>query len=283
MQNNKFFDIITSGTLKRGRGKVFMAEKNIKAQKIWQITGFIFCILAFLCLLYFIFLKSIQVNGFDKFWIIAAFILAGLGLVFIFAKGGLSRLPKWLLFLVEGIVAVGCIIFIVLEAVIISFSSQPKQEADSMIILGAKVNGTRPSLSLKARLDVAAEYLNENKNCYVVVSGGKGADEGISEAQCMYEYLLTKGISPERITLEDKSTSTKENLVYSARKLDVKNTKIIIVTNDFHVFRSVQLAKRQGYNEVYGLPAKSPWYLIPTNYTREFMAICKDYLYGNLR
>lgn len=249
--------------------------------KFQKVTGYIFTLLAVMCVAYFIFLRCIQANGFDKFWIAAAFIFAGLGFVLIYSKGGFSRLPKWLLILVEGVVAIGCILFIIVEAFIVIWSGKPCSDADCMVILGAKVTGGRPSLSLKARLDAAAVYLKNNPACSVIVSGGKGADEEISEAQCMYEYLLSSGIEPQRIILEEESTSTVENLNFSAKLCDVKNTRVVIVTNDFHIFRSLQLAQKLGYTDVCGLAAKSPWYLIPTNYTREFLAVCKDFIFGN--
>lgn len=256
-------------------------HKRIKGSRIF---GALFCIAGLLCLIYFIWLMLLlgASTTFNYFWLLMALVFAGLGLVLVFAKGALGRLPRWLLFLIEGIVAVGCFIFILVEVIIISRGSRTAGEADYVIILGAKVNGTNPSLSLKARLDTAVVYLNQYPDAQVIVSGGQGADEGISEAECMYNYLVAAGIAKERIVQENRSTSTMENLDFSAKLFDIRKNSVVIITNDFHVFRSVQIAKKMGYVQVSGQAAPSLWYLVPTNYAREFLAVVKDYLMGNM-
>lgn len=256
-------------------------HKRIKCSRFF---GALFCFTGLLCLIYFIWLmhRLGASTTFNYFWLLAALFFAGLGLVLVFAKGALSRLPRWLLFVVEGIAAVGCLVFILVEAVIISWGSSAAEEADYVIVLGAKVNGTVPSLSLKARLDTAVDYLNRYPDALVIVSGGQGADEAISEAECMYNYLTAAGISEERIIQENRSTSTVENLEYSAQFFDIRENSVVIITNDFHVFRSVQIARKLGYLQVLGQAAPSLWYLIPTNYAREFLAVMKDFLIGNM-
>lgn len=259
-------------------------NNNKKHHDLWKISGILLVVPGILCFLYFLFLISILglSTQFNYFWLIAALVFLGMGFTFIFSKGGLSRLPKWLLFLMEGIVAVGCAIFIIVEAVIILWGNQTAGKADYVIVLGAKVNGTYPSLSLKARLDTAVEYLMKYPDSRVIVSGGKGPDEGISEAECMYNYLVSRQIEPERIIMENQSTNTKENLEFSGEYLDMKKDSVVLITSDFHVFRSVRIAKKMGYSMVSGQAAPSLWYLIPTNYAREFLAVVKDFLFGNI-
>lgn len=126
-----------------------------------------------------------------------------------------------------------------------------------------------------------AAILTENPDTLVVVSGGKGSNEPISEAQGMYEYLLTKGISPDRILLEDRSTNTKENLQFS-RPLIPQDATVGIVTNNFHVYRSTRLAAQQGYPQAYGLSAPSDTAMQANNMFREFFGVVKDLLYGNM-
>lgn len=258
--------------------------KGKKKVDLWKVFGIVFILAGIGCLVYFIFLTSIlgPTTQFNYFWLVLTFAFVGTGVLFIVAKGGLSRLPKWLLFLIEGIVAIGCTIFIIIEVIIIVWGNQTAGKADYVIVLGAKVNGTYPSLSLKARLDTAVEYLNNYPDSKVIVSGGQGPDEGISEAECMYNYLVDKGINPERIIMEDKSTNTKENLEFSKVFLDPDKDFVVLITNDFHVFRSVKIAEKMGYVHVDGQAAPSLWYLIPTNYAREFLAVVKDFLVGNI-
>lgn len=256
----------------------------MKKKRGFNIAGGLFCIAGILCLLYFIFLMARlgPSTSFNYFWLIMAFACGGMGLTLVFAKGVLGRLPKWLRFLIEGIVAIGCAFFIFVEAVIILWGNRSAGEADYVIILGAKVNGTAPSLILKARLDTAVTYLKQFPDAKVIVSGGQGADEGISEAECMYRYLVEAGIDEERIIQENRSTNTRENLEFSAEFLDKNQNSAVIITSDFHVFRSVQIAKKMGFASVSGQAAPSLWYLVPTNYTREFLAVVKDFLLGNI-
>ena len=97
----------------------------------------------------------------------------------------------------------------------------------------------------------------------------------------MYEYLLTKGIFPDRILLEDRSTNTKENLQFS-RPLIPQDATVGIVTNNFHVYRSTRLAAQQGYPPAYGLSAPSDTAMQANNMFREFFGVVKDLLYGNM-
>jgi uncharacterized SAM-binding protein YcdF (DUF218 family) len=195
--------------------------------------------------------------------------------------------PKWITIPVELLVGAGFLFFIVVEAFIIRGTNGELPEcADYLIVLGAKVNGTQPSLILKYRIQAAAEYLQAHPDTLVIASGGKGTDEGISEAECIYQGLVELGIAQERILIEDNSTNTSENLTYSAAIIrsrrdsgeaeDEISETVILTTTDFHVYRATKLAQRKGYLQVYGNPARSVWWLIPTNYTREFFAVLKD-------
>lgn len=126
---------------------------------------------------------------------------------------------------------------------------------DYLIVLGAQVKEKGPSAALKFRLDTAYDYLVENENTLCIVSGGQGANEPHSEAQGMYDYLVEKGIAKERIIMEDKSTDTSENIAFSSVFLDMEKDRVGIVTNNFHVFRGVHLAKHQGIRNVCGIAA----------------------------
>lgn len=225
---------------------------------------------------------------FNYFWLIVGLIFLGLALVLTFSKRGIDAFPKPALFAIQIMVCVCCFLFVLAEAMIIRQSMKmPKQEAEYLIVLGAKVNGNSPSLILKYRIDKAAEYLNAHKDVKAVVSGGKGNDEDISEARAMYNGLMERGIAKDRILMEERSTSTKENLDFSRELIasegyDIEKTRVLVVTTDFHVLRALRIAKKAGYQNVEGLAAKSVWYLIPTNYVREFLAVVKDKLVGNM-
>ncbi len=98
----------------------------------------------------------------------------------------------------------------------------------------------------------------------------------------MHDYLVGKGIPEERIIMEDKSTDTSENIAFSSQFLDMENDSVGIVTNNFHVFRGVHLAKHFGIKNVCGIAAPSNIYFQLNNMVREFFGIMKDLVYGNL-
>lgn len=152
---------------------------------------------------------------------------------------------------------------------------------DAVIVLGAGIRGERVSLLLALRLDKAVEYYRRNP-VPVIVSGGQGIQEDITEALAMERYLVERGVPQSAIIKEDKATSTYENLLHSKKILDGMLTvpcKTAVITNDFHIFRTASLAKGLGL-DVSHYHANTVWYSMPLNYTRECLAVCKMWLLG---
>ena len=165
------------------------------------------------------------------------------------------------------------------------------------IILGARVKGEKPAKSLMERIKAATEYLKENPEVKVIATGGKGKNEGIAEGVAIKRELLKNGFSEDRIILEDKSKNTVENFRFSLEKIrnsengKNKNSenngnrkiKVLIVTNDYHIFRSKNIARKVGFDnkdyEIYGLPAKTPLISIPQSYFREFLSNVNYFLF----
>jgi uncharacterized SAM-binding protein YcdF (DUF218 family) len=174
-----------------------------------------------------------------------------------------------------------------LEAQIVMTARQDMSiiSADAVIILGAGVNGTRPSLTLRSRLDAALEYLEQHPEVPVVLSGGQGSGEDITEAQCMYDYLTERGVEPERLLLEENSTSTAENFAFSrpllvAAGVDPEEDLVAFITNDFHIYRAGLLASREDYELAFGIPAELPWRYLELNYyIRESFALVKTLIF----
>ena len=173
------------------------------------------------------------------------------------------------------------------EVVVLNRSTQDLRAlpADAVIVLGAGVNGTEPSLSLETRLEAALEYLEYRPDIPVVLTGGQGYGEEISEAQCMYTWLTERGVDPERLLLEEQATSTAENFAFSRELLaqagvDVAEATVAVVTNDFHIARSELIASRQGYGQAYGVAAVLPWVHLEVNYClREAFALIKTFVF----
>ena len=189
-----------------------------------------------------------------------------------------SKLPHGLQRVITIIIVLGVLSFIIVEGCIISsYRAKGEPNLDYLIVLGAQVKEKGPSAALKFRLDTAYDYLVENENTLCIVSGGQGANEPHSEAQGMYDYLVEKGIAKERII-----TDTSENIAFSSVFLDMEKDRVGIVTNNFHVFRGVHLAKHQGIRNVCGIAAPSNIYFQLNNMVREFFGILKDLVCGNL-
>ena len=194
-----------------------------------------------------------------------------------------DRIPLVLRRIFGVVVLIGFMLFVIVEGFIISrFHDKGKENLDYIIVLGAQMKPAGPSAVLKFRLDAAYDYLTENENTFCIVSGGQGSNEPCSEAEGMYQYLTNRGIAPERLIMEDRSTDTSENIAYSMALIGRNDASVGIVTNNFHVFRGVRLAKAAGVQEVYGIAARSNVYFQLNNMVREFFGIMKDLVCGNL-
>ena len=177
-----------------------------------------------------------------------------------------------------GIVA-GLVLVIVMTVCIVrAVYVKPAQNATA-VVLGCRVYGERPSLILIERMDAALLYLNQNPDAVCIASGGQGQDEDISEAECIYRYLVEKGIDAARIYIEDASTSTRENLAFSYEIIqeNALPEEIAIVTNEFHEYRAGMIADRLGLS--YGaVSAKTAKWLLPTYYARELFGVLYEWL-----
>ena len=186
-----------------------------------------------------------------------------------------------------GCLTVGLAALLGLEVFIINRgrSDMTPLPADAVIVLGAGVNGTEPSLSLRTRLDKAVDYLERWPDIPAVLTGGTGYGEEISEAQCMYDYLTEYGVEADRLILEDRASNPAENFAFSWELLteagvDPAEGRVAVVTNDFHIARAELIAAREGYGDVAGIPAPLPWVHLEINYTlREAFAMVKTFLF----
>lgn len=242
-------------------------------------------VLGILCLIYFLMYAIFAdlTNIFTYFWLIIGMGLVLCKPVISFMESRQIAVPagvKWS----GGILMLACLlVFIITECVIIGYGSkEPEPKAEYVLVLGAQVKGSRPTYALQTRLDAAYEYAVENPESTIIVSGGKGPGEAVTEAEAMAKYLKEKGISEERIILEDKSTSTYENIEFSKKLMRSTDASVVLVTNDFHVYRGIGVAKKQGLTNVEGLGAPVKWYTIPNQYVREAFAVIKYKLCGQI-
>lgn len=156
-------------------------------------------------------------------------------------------------------------------------------EEDAIIVLGAAVHGNTPSLVLKDRLDVAVKYHLKNPDAIIIVSGGMGNGENISEAEAMEKYLITAGVRADIIIKEPLSTSTYENFKFSDKILKERfknGYTVAFITNEYHTYRAGLTARDAGYGLIAHLHSNTRLnYLIP-GVLRECMAVVKVWIFG---
>lgn len=178
--------------------------------------------------------------------------------------------------------AVFILTFLIVEGLILYHAHKTKDEnADVIIILGARLYGRTPSPALAHRLDRGYDYLIKHPETIAVVSGGIGRGEEITEAEAMKTYLMEKGIAEERILIEDKSFNTYENISFSIDVLEgqmpslqLEKMKFGIVTNSFHVFRGTLTAREKGL-DAFGIPSETPPTTLVKGYLTEYLSILK--------
>ena len=184
--------------------------------------------------------------------------------------------PKWLVNIYRICLAVGITAFVLVESqVVLSMNTKPQENLDYVIVLGAGIRGTTPTRPLRLRIQTAYDYMMNNHDTILIASGGQGSDEQISEAACIRNTLVEMGLDESRILIEDKSRDTIENIRNSYELIPDKGSEVGIVTNGFHIWRSVTIAQSEGYDHVSGVPAKT---LMPVGIhyvVREFFGYLK--------
>lgn len=153
------------------------------------------------------------------------------------------------------------------------------EDSDTVIVLGCQIKGDRPSKMLRQRLDKAYAYLTDNPDAVAVMSGGQGPDEIMPEAEVMYNYLVDKGMDPERLYIESRSHNTEQNMEYSSEiiKKEGLDTNVVVITQSFHQYRASVYAKEAGLN-AYALNCKTNPGTFPTYWLRELFAVVKMFL-----
>lgn len=230
--------------------------------------------LSILCILYGLLVRALGSGTlFFIVWL-------GLGVFFFLFALAVKRelwkqLPRALKISLLFLSCTGLICFCIVEGCVIhGFSQEGKSDLDYILVLGAQVYENGPSAVLRYRLDRAIQYLEENPDTICILSGGQGYNEPCAEAEGMANYMMQKGISEDRLILETESSTTKQNIANSMALIEPE-ASVGIITNDFHLFRALQIAKAQGWKPVYGIAAPSNKFYLPNNMLREFFAEIK--------
>lgn len=241
-------------------------------------------LLGILCLIYYAFVNiRFGYTTFSEFYLI-------LGLILIIYYISSRKIKEYFVLnklwnIMKIVFFIGMAVFILIEGAIIMYPKKNIDNSDYVVILGAGLRGDSITATLRDRLNATIDYVNKsNFDGKIVVSGGQGPGESITEAEAMKKYLISNGIKND-IIMEDKATNTFENFKFSKEKIknitgnSIDNYKVKVITTDFHVLRSSILAKRNNYDNVTFYSSNTKWYLVPTLYAREFFAFFKSLIF----
>ena len=180
------------------------------------------------------------------------------------------RLPGWWRWILAGLLALGVIVFVILEIPIIRDArTDADPAADYVVVLGAGIRGMEPTRSLRDRLEAALDYLNTYPESVAIVSGSQGPDEVAPEAEVMARWLAEKGIDPKRIVQETEADNTRENLENSFAIIERlggdPGDGVAIVTSEYHLWRAKQMALALGAKPL-GVAARTAYPDLMVNY-----------------
>lgn len=184
-----------------------------------------------------------------------------------------------LLIIFASLAVVSVITAVIISAAMIRSMDRRPEKPANVIILGCRVKENGPSLMLDKRIEAAYAYLSENPDVICIASGGRGDDEPISEAECIRQGLIRRGISPDRIISEDKSVNTYENIRNSLEILDSigAQRRAVIVTSEFHQLRASMISEKQGL-ESYSVSSRTYPPLLPSYWIREWFAAAYEWV-----
>jgi uncharacterized SAM-binding protein YcdF (DUF218 family) len=193
----------------------------------------------------------------------------------------LRRCPRWLC--ITALSAICLVMLCATALLLFGRTDTVTKDEDAIIVLGAGIHGERVSLTLRDRLNAAIDCYEQNPDALIVVSGGQGPQEDISEALAMERYLVEHGIPADHILKEDRSTSTAENFAFSKALLDERfgeSYSTAYVTNDFHILRAGQVAHRAGFDDISHAHSNTVWYLVVPSCLRECVAVLWYWVMG---
>ena len=198
----------------------------------------------------------------------------------LFKSRGMKKCRRALLILLLA----GILLFVLVEIPIVQNARTDAGAADYLIVLGAGVNGTEPSLSLRNRLDAALQYLEKHPDCVAIVSGCQGEGEDITEARAMYTWLTARGVAPERVILEEKAENTRQNIRYSLEIIEERGGDptglVAVCSSEYHLYRAKTMLAAEGA-EPLGVAGRTTYPVLRTNYfIRECFAVLYLWCFG---
>ena len=172
-----------------------------------------------------------------------------------------------------------CTVFFATLAQVIKHSKYTADNQSTVIVLGCQIRGSVPSMTLKARCRVASDYMKEHPEAVTIATGGQGADEDLSEGQCIFNLMTENGVDKSRIYIEDKSTNTDQNVANAKKIIDEKgfSSDVAVATSEYHQYRASMICKKNGLNAA-SIPSRSSKRAKPTFFTREVFGVWAQWL-----
>ncbi len=244
--------------------------------------------LTVLCLLYaaMVYLVGSGTLSF-MIWVVGA---AFFSICFVFSgKGRWAAVPPAVRYISYAVIALCATVFLVCQIAMLShFHDKGEKDLDYIIVLGAQMRSSGPSMIYQYRLEKAKEYLDDNLETKCITTGAQGSNEPVSEGQGGADYLVKLGVSEDRIEVENLSMDTEENIrnaldIIRQAEGSTENLRIGIVTNGFHVFRGIHIAQKLTDADVCGIAAYMQPQYIPNNMARETFGILRDFIAGRLK
>ena len=245
-------------------------------------------VLTTLCLIYAVMVYLVGSGTFSfAIWLAGAaffeicFLLAG--------KKRWAQVPVAARYVTYGVLAVMGTIFVICQIAMFShFFDKGEKDLDYVIVLGAQMRSSGPSVIYSYRLEKAKEYMNDNSETICITTGAQGGNEPVSEGRGGADYLVQLGIPKDRIEVESMSVDTGENIknaleIIERKEGSTENLRIGIITNGFHVFRGVHIAKKLTDAQICGIAAYMQPQYVPNNMTRETFGILRDFFAGRMK
>ncbi|MDR2919621.1 MAG: YdcF family protein [Tannerella sp.] len=245
---------------------------KVNGKKLGILTGTIFIAGA---------LISATIYGFTIGYSIPIII----GLLLIAISLWFKKLPRKWRKIVSTLIIIGISFFLVVTGVVVVRGTKNTVDytEDCAIVLGSGIRGETVLPTMQNRLDACLEYHRKNEQAIIIVSGGQGPNEAISEAEAMKRYLINHGIPASQIIKEDRSHNTKENFSYSKKILEQRFAgrpySVACITSHYHISRAEKIAFKQDI-DVRTYSADVDWHLLPFAYIREFLSILKYWILG---
>lgn len=194
-----------------------------------------------------------------------------------------ESIPRWAHIAWRCCLCLGIVAIMTLECLVISgLHATAPAGMDYLIVLGARVDPDGPSPALTRRLNAVMACIDDHPDAVIIATGGQGSDEPMSEAQCIRDELVKRGVDADRIVMEDRSTATIENIQNAMALMDDPAAQTGIITNNYHVYRATRIARKAGLVNAHGIAAMYTGHTKFHYMIREAICIVADFLRGNL-